>query len=208
VSAACKAQLDTIGAPSAAYRGQKDSHPYAVAGLPDGSWLVADAGGNDLLRVDRHGRISTVAVLPAQPITVTPQIGAAEGVSDCVGVTYRFESVPTDVEVAHGGVYLSTLSGSLSDGRVYSLGRNGHLHQLAGGIPGATNIAVSPSGHVSVVELGTGIFSVTEHGLKEAAALPDVAAVEWANGHLYASTAPIAASQGADHAPGHIVILK
>jgi hypothetical protein len=208
VSTTCKAQLDAIGAPSAAYTGQKDSHPYAVAGLPGGSWLVADAGGNDLLRVDRHGRVSTVAVFPAQPLTITPQIAAAEGLSDCVGVTYRFESVPTDVEVAHGRVYVSTLSGSEADGRVYTVGWNGNLTQLAGGIPAATNIAVTPSGRVHVVELGTGIFSLTAHGLQEDVALPNAAAVEWANGRLYASTAPVAASEGKDTAPGHVVILR
>lgn len=207
VSAACAAELSAVGAPTGAYRGQKDSHPYAVAGLSDGSWLVADAGGNDLLRVDRWGRISTVAVFPAQPLTVTPQIAAAEGTADCVGITYRFESVPTDVEVVHGEVYVSTLSGSQADGRIYAVGRRGHLQQLAGGIPSATNIAVAPSGRIFVVELGTGIFSVSRHGLKEAVALPDVAAVEWADGRLYASTAPVAASQGQDTSPGHIVVL-
>jgi DNA-binding beta-propeller fold protein YncE len=47
--------------------GVPDSNPYGVAIAPDGSRLVADAGGNDLLRVHQNGTISTVAVW-AEPI--------------------------------------------------------------------------------------------------------------------------------------------
>ena len=207
VNAACQAELAKAGV-QLSYKGGKDSHPYAVAGLPDGSWLVADAGGNDILRVDRWGHISTFAVLPAQPLKITSDIANAQGVPDCVGGTYRFESVPTDVEVVRGKVYVSTLSGSEVDGRIYRIDHRGDLDQLAGGLPGLTNLAVTPSGHIYAVELGNGIFSLTRHGLDEAVALPNVAAAEWANGHLYASTAPVAASQGKDTSPGHIVILK
>ena len=208
VNPTCAKALLGMGVPALRYTGQKDSHPYAVAGLPDGSWLVADAGGNDILRVDRHGRISTFAVLPAQSLRVTTALAAQLGVPSCAGLTYRFEAVPTDVEVTKHGVYVSTLSGSFVDGRVYRFDWSGHAHQLAGGIPQATNLAVSPSGRISVVELGVGIFSLGRHGLKQTLALPNVAAVEWANGHLFASTAPAAASQGQNTSPGHIVILK
>jgi hypothetical protein len=41
-----------------------DSNPYGTALLPDGSRLVTDAGGNDLLRVRPNGSIETVAVFP------------------------------------------------------------------------------------------------------------------------------------------------
>ena len=47
------------------YRGKVDSHPYATARTHSGSILVADAGGNDLLRVSKSGAVSTVAVFPA-----------------------------------------------------------------------------------------------------------------------------------------------
>ena len=42
--------------------GVPDSNPYGVAIAPDGSRLVADAGGNDLLRIHQNGSISTLAV--------------------------------------------------------------------------------------------------------------------------------------------------
>lgn len=51
--------------------GVPDSNPYGTAIDPeDGSRLVADAGGNDILRVRQNGSIETVAVfhpLPAAP---------------------------------------------------------------------------------------------------------------------------------------------
>ena len=47
-----------------------DSNPFGVAALEDGSVLVADAGGNDLLRVDSHGKISTVARLKTRTVPV------------------------------------------------------------------------------------------------------------------------------------------
>jgi len=43
-----------------------DSDPYGLLALP-GADLVADAGGNDLLRVDANGDVSLVAVLPPVP---------------------------------------------------------------------------------------------------------------------------------------------
>ena len=204
----CATVLQQMGVPALRYRGQKDSHPYAVAGLPDGSWLVADAGGNDVLRVDRHGRISTFAVLPAQKLHITEELATQLGAPACAGITYRFEAVPTDVEVTEHGIHVSTLSGSFADGRVYEVSRHGHLRQLVGGVPGLTNIAVSGSGRVYAAELGVGVFSLGKHGLKPVKALPNAAAVEWANGRLYASTAPIAATQGHDTSKGHVFVLR
>lgn len=204
----CKADLDTNKVPIS-YRGEKDSHPYAVAGLLDGSWLVADAGGNDILRVSAHGRISTVAVLPAQRVRITSELAGMLGVPNCVGITYRFEPVPTDVEVRNGHVYATALPGGAGGlGSVYRLGRHGAPVRIAGGFAQATNLAVSPSGRIYVVELGVGIFTPGAHGPRKVVDLPNAAAVEWANGHLYASTAPAAASEGKDMTPGHVFVVR
>lgn len=205
VSDACRAELTKAGA-QVSYKGQKDSHAYSVAALRDGSWLVADAGGNDIVKVSKWGHISTVAVLPAQPVKITDAIAGQLGAPSCVGITYRFEAVPTDVEVANGHVYVSTLPGGAGGlGSVYMLGRYGSTHRIATGFAEATNLAVSPSGCIYVVELGVGVFTPGKHGPKLVANLPAAAAVEWANGALYASTAP-AVTGGKD--PGNVVILK
>jgi hypothetical protein len=44
-----------------------DSNPYGLARGPAGSVLVTDAGGNDVVSVDRRGRVSTVVVFPTTP---------------------------------------------------------------------------------------------------------------------------------------------
>ncbi|GAB1640148.1 ScyD/ScyE family protein [Krasilnikovia sp. MM14-A1259] len=51
-----------------------DSNPYGLAPAPGGGVVATDAGGNDLLRIDRKGHISTLAVFPVRP---TPGPGGA-----------------------------------------------------------------------------------------------------------------------------------
>lgn len=88
-----------------------ESNPYDVEALPDGSALIADAAGNDLIRVDKTGKAWTVACFPDQlettkyvpkevlgGMTLPPQIPA--------------EAVPTGVTLdGHGNAYVSLLTG-------------------------------------------------------------------------------------------------
>src|SRR5262245_20938483 len=94
ISADCAAQLpEELGPPS--YTGIVDSHPYAVALAPGGT-LVADAAGNDILRVSPNGRIETVAVLPPQPVVITAEAAEANGLPACtVGLTFHCWRVQT-----------------------------------------------------------------------------------------------------------------
>ncbi len=82
LSAACAAEVDALPPPpddegpppsGEPYTGQPDSHPYALANDGDGGWYVADAGMNAIVHVTKRGKISTVAVLPAQPFVVTSE---------------------------------------------------------------------------------------------------------------------------------------
>jgi hypothetical protein len=202
------------------YTGQLDSHPYAVTALPGGAWAVADAGGNDILKVDRWGHVSLIAVLPPQALHVTAEFAAESGLPACVvGVTYNFEAVPTDVEVGlHGALYATTLPGGEGvAGSVYKVGWH-HATRIATGFQGATNLAIDRHGNIFVAELMGGYVSEIVRGKPvHVLALPAVVGLEYANGHLYASTAPAALLDDPDSGapaptgpppPGAILLLS
>ncbi|RMB60253.1 ScyD/ScyE family protein [Tessaracoccus antarcticus] len=192
------------------YTGEVDSHAYSVAAYGDG-WVVADAGANVVWKVDRRGRLSTLAVLPAQPLKITAEQAGALGLPACVvGITYNFESVPTDVEVGRdGALYVTTLPGGPESpvlgarGSVYRLNANGkHLKTVATGFLGATNLALAPNGDIYVAELFGGKISVVHHGkVSTFLELPGVVAVETCGRSVWAATLGDEESQ----APGTIV---
>jgi hypothetical protein len=88
----------------------EESNPFGVAALPDGSALVADAAGNDLLRVYPNGRIVTVARLKPRVVKV-PAALPDEG-SPPAGTKVPSEAVATSVTVgADGHYYVGELRG-------------------------------------------------------------------------------------------------
>jgi hypothetical protein len=193
------------------YHGQVDSHPYSVTALRHGAWAVADAGANDLLRVNANGQVRLIRILPREAMVVTQQMADQDHLPQCVvGVHYNVEAVPTDVERAgnRGPLYVSTLPGAdaANMGRVYRIRLASRQRvKIGGGFNEATNLAVTRGGTVLVAELGSGQISrLTSGGPVPVATLPGVVAVERANGRFYASTAPAAAGgQG----PGRVVVL-
>ncbi len=107
------------------YTGIVDSDAFRTTRLPDGSRAVSDAAGNDVLRVDRHGAISVLAVLPPNVVHVTaadlsgPLTDSGAGFPQCVldavpaaGFDYAFEPVPTGLAMSwDGGLYVGLLPG-------------------------------------------------------------------------------------------------
>jgi hypothetical protein len=203
-------EIDGLG-PQANYTGQIDSHAYSVAHFGH-KWVVADAGGNDLLLVDGNGHIRTLAVLPRQPAVITADFASANGLDpDCfAGATYNFESVPTDVEVGRDGfLYVTTLPGGPEGdelgarGSVYRVNPwNGKVHRIATGFSGATNLAIGRYGQIYVTELFAGRISVVRHHhVNPYVDLPGAIAVErGAHGNLLAATLDLSFS-----GPGSIV---
>jgi hypothetical protein len=81
-----------------------DSDPYGIAPYQDG-FAVVDAAANDLLFVDAHGVISTLAVFPTKTVPAPPGM-APPGVT-----TIDVQAVPTSVRVGpDGALYVSELS--------------------------------------------------------------------------------------------------
>jgi hypothetical protein len=178
------------------YPGLIDSNTYAVA-IVGGSRIVADAAGNDIVRVDANGRVSTVAVLPPVPFTITPEAAAGLGLPECaIGATFNFEPVPTDVELGPDGLlYVSSLpggpeEGALGLGGVFTVDpRTGDVNQIATGFLGAVDLAVSSDGTIYVAELfGDRISKVVGDGPDPYVPVTQPGAVEVADGMLYATT--------------------
>lgn len=138
----------------------EDSNPFGLAALKDGSVLVADAAGNDLLHVSKHGDIETVARLMPRAV-VTP-----EGLPGA-GSTVEAEAVATSVTVGKDGYwYVGELRGYPATPGTSEIWRIK---------PGTTNATCDPEhpwgackryadGLTSIVDLGAGyrgIYAVT-----------------------------------------------
>lgn len=197
------------GDPRAMYTGLVDAHAYNVAAWR-GAWLVADAGANAIMKVTDGGRISTLAVLPPVPVTITPEVaGMLGGLPDCaLGDTYYVEPVPTGIAIGAGGaVYVSTLPGFpgmlTSQGAVWRVDRTGAATQLASGLSQPTSIAITGK-NIYIAELaGAGVSLLKGGEVSPYAALP---------GALSVATGPSgtvwAASMASDAGPGTIVSIS
>jgi hypothetical protein len=199
----CASQFDPagpFGPPT--YTRIVDTHPYASLATRDGIY-VADAGANAIVKVSYDGDVSTVAVLPATaPVVATAEVVEQFGFPECAtGYSYRFEPVPTDVEIGpRGWLYVTGLPGGPEDaslgerGVVYKVNPgSGEVKTFATGFVGATGLAVSRQGVVFVAEMfggedGTGQVSVVSPwGGEAVAAFPvsSPAAIELSGRSLY-----------------------
>jgi hypothetical protein len=197
LSASCAKKVPKEAGGGDPQPGIVDSHPYATALLPSGAVLVADAAGNDLLRVSKSGQTRVVALLPPQPTKITKALAASQHLPKCTaGHTYWFEPVPTDVEVRGHVAYLSLLPGGPEDpslgarGKVYTVNLlTGAVTQIGRNFLGATGVAVSPTGKVYVSELFGNRISTIRNGKRHKVfSVVQPSALEWHNGHLFATT--------------------
>jgi hypothetical protein len=198
---------------SARYTGLVDSHPYQLAALPGRAWAVAEAAGNDILRISKSGRISVVALLPRQPITITQAQATALGAPSCVvGVRYAFEPVPTDVERdGQGNLWVSVLPGGPEGpalgarGAVYKITKRHKVIRIHGGFAGATNLAVV-GGKVYVAELFGGRVSTIRNGkLVTVRSLAQPVSVEATKYKLFIGQLAPTDNNGNPTGPGHVL---
>ena len=84
-----------------------ESNPYGLAILPSGDALVADAAGNDLLRVTPGGVATTIARFDVETVSTShlpPELGLPP--------TIESEAVPTSVTIGPDGwLYVGELQG-------------------------------------------------------------------------------------------------
>jgi hypothetical protein len=122
---------------------QIDSDPYSLV-TSKGKRVVADAGANDLLKVE-GGDISTLAVFPDREV---------EGPG---GDTVQIESVPDAVAKAPGGgYYVGELTGfpfPVGEARVYRVVPGSKPKVYAKDFTNIIDVAVGPKGGLYVLEI-------------------------------------------------------
>ena len=114
--------------------GAKDTNPFALFAVGD-DFLVADAGGNSLLRVSSSGLVSTVAIFPTRTVEFPPGTGQM----------IPMQAVPTAVTIGpDGAYYVSQLTGF-----PFPVG-GANIFRVEPGLPPAT---VYASGFTNILDL-------------------------------------------------------
>lgn len=134
--------------------GMVDSNPYAVTPII-GGFAVADAGGNDLLKVSNKGAISTLAVFPDRLVEFPP--GSGEMIP--------MQAVPTSVAVGPDhALYVGQLTGfpfPPGGANVYRVVPGEEPEVFASGFTNIIDLAFGPDGNLYALEISAnGLLSV------------------------------------------------
>jgi hypothetical protein len=140
--------------------GVTESNPYSLVDMNAGQ-LVADAGGNDLIRVEADGRIVASTIFPQRSVPAPPGIGPPGG-------QLPLDSVPDSVAVGpDGALYIGELTGfpfPFGGARIYRRVPGPPAPQTgtvwATGFTNIIDLAFAPDGSLYVLEYATnGILS-------------------------------------------------
>jgi hypothetical protein len=151
----------------------RESNPFGVAALGDGSILVSDAAANDLLRVFANGRIVTVARLKPRVVAVPDELPDQTPEGDPLppaGTMLPSEAVATSVTVgADGHYYVGELRGfpaTPGKSQIWRIAPDsvnatcdplapdtGACRRYADGFTSIVDLAAGPDGSIYVIEL-------------------------------------------------------
>ena len=119
-----------------------DSNPYAFVPYR-GGYAIADAGGNDLVRVGPQGDVSALAVFPTRRTRLTRELAAQTGNPRLRSITVQ--SVPSSVAVgSDGALYVGELTGwpfTRGSARVWRVTRDGRKRVYASGFTNVVDLA-------------------------------------------------------------------
>jgi len=188
-----------------------DSDPYAVIARKH-DLLVADAAGNDILRVDHHGNVSLFAVLPNVVNALTIAERGPAGA----------DFVPTSLALgSHGDVYVGGLVGEVAGaGQVVKLdGRTGAIKQVWDGFTTVTGVAVgedcslyvsqlfAPQAQTDVPDIQGVLTKVTRDGVHHDIDVPFPAGVAVDHsGNVFVSAWSISPATGQSNLPPGVTV--
>ena len=139
-----------------------ETNPFGLAALKNNSVLVADAAGNDVIRVNKHGGATTVARWSRQMVS---------GVSS--------EAVPTSISIGRDGwAYVGQLvggPGTPGTAHIWRLnpwatsaqcavGSTGKCQDWKRGFTGIVDLAWAPNRSLYVYEIAKGGYTAFEEG--------------------------------------------
>jgi len=117
-----------------------DTNPFGILAEPS-SRVITDAGGNDLLRIEANGKISTIATFPSRPARST-------------------DAVPTGFTVGpDGAYYVGELTGApftAGAARVYRVVPGSAPQVVLEGFKAILDLSFGPDGSLFVVEFSAG----------------------------------------------------
>jgi hypothetical protein len=130
-----------------------DSDAYGIAQV-HGGFVVADAAGNDVLGVDYHKHIKTLAVFPSVMVAAPPFLGLP------AGTQIPMEAVPTSVAVRpkDPNLYVGQLTGfpfPAGAANVWGVKPDGSTFVYASGFTNIIDIAWGPKGALYVREISS-----------------------------------------------------
>jgi len=157
-----------------------DSNPYDVQALSRDSALVVDAGGNDLLRIDRDGNIKLLAVFPDEVVSTAnikalaacPSAFPFCGLPDAIPA----QPVPTSIAVdKFGYIYVGELKGfpaPTGESNIWRVSPKANGAQCGtspdcvkvfdGGFTSIIDLAFGPDGLLYVTEFDEGSWAAVE----------------------------------------------
>jgi hypothetical protein len=129
-----------------------DSNPTGIVRQGEG-YLVADAGGNAVVRASHKGTFTTIAVLPPGSALAPPFLGLPPGTE------IPTDAVPTSVvRGPDGAYYISQLTGfpfEKGDANIWRVVPGQDPTVYASGLTNLTDLAFAPDGSLYAVEIAT-----------------------------------------------------
>lgn len=156
-----------------------DSNPFDVQSLGGGAALVADAGGNDLLRISNQGDIDVLAVFPDEFVStenIMELAGCPSAAPFCeLPEMFPAEAVPTSVAIGPDGWYyvgeLKGFPGPTGESNIWRVSPNAtggvcpnEDCELVfdGGFTSIIDLAFGPDGNLYVTEMDEASWAAVE----------------------------------------------